>query len=271
MGVWTPSTAVPASKTNGQSDLAAGGFTDKNLSSCASGLSDSFGTPVADAYTSPSRGMSMLQRSFLLAVVAIVVAAALPAAHAQDYNRFLINVGGGMGYPQGDLNSFVNSSGSFVAGGGYNLTRYLGVDTEYFWQDLPVNDRFKQVLREPNVRARQYAWTFNGIARVPIRGKFGAYVIGGIGWYHRSGEATTPSVGVICDPYWSWWYGCVIGTSDIVTKSKSSNAFGENIGVGFTYRWGESQLKVYTEVRYHHASYNNVSTQLVPVTIGIRW
>jgi hypothetical protein len=80
-----------------------------------------------------------------------------------------------------------------------------------------------------------------------------------------------PGVGVICDPYWSWWYGCTIGSTDIVTKSKSSSAFGENIGVGLTYRLGESNFKIYTEVRYHQASYNNVSTQLVPVTLGIRW
>ena len=212
----------------------------------------------------------MHKRTLFLVVITMVVAAALPA-DAQDFNRFLINVGGGMGYPQGDLNSFANSSGSFVAGGGYNFTRYLGADTEYYWQDLPVNDRLKELIKMPNVRARQYAWTFNPIVRVPIGRKFGAYVIGGIGWYFRSGEATTPGIGVICDPYWSWWYGCVIGSTDIVTKSKSSSAFGKNIGVGLTYRLGESPLKLYTEVRYHQASYNNVSTQLVPVVIGIRW
>ena len=78
-------------------------------------------------------------------------------------------------------------------------------------------------------------------------------------------------MGVICGPYWSWWYGCAVGSVDIVTKSRSNSAFGENVGVGFTYRLGESQLKIYTEVRYHQASYNNVSTQLVPVTFGVRW
>lgn len=197
-------------------------------------------------------------------------AAAAPT-YAQDYSRLSINVGGGIGYPQGDLNSFVNSSGNFVAGGGYNFTSYFGVGTEYFWQDMPVSDHFRQLLNNPDVRAQQYAWTFNPIVRVPLGRRVGAYVIGGIGWYHRSGQETTPGVGVICDPYWSWWYGCVLGSVDIVTKSRSSNAFGENIGVGLTYRLGESQFKIYTEVRYHHASYNNVPTKLLPVTVGIRW
>lgn len=136
---------------------------------------------------------------------------------------------------------------------------------------MPINDRFKQLLKTPNVRAQQYAWTFNPIVKVPLGGKFGAYVIGGIGWYHRSGEVTVPAVGVICDPYWSWWYGCTIGSVDIVARSRSSSAFGKNVGVGLSYRLGESQLKIYTEVRYHQASYNNVSTQLIPVTIGVRW
>ena len=94
-------------------------------------------------------------------------------------------------------------------------------------------------------------------------------MIGGIGWYHRSGETTTPGVGVICDPYWSWWYGCAIGSVNIITGSRSANSFGENIGAGITYRLGESHAKLYTEVRYHHASYDSVSTNLIPLTLGI--
>jgi len=71
--------------------------------------------------------------------------------------------------------------------------------------------------------------------------------------------------------YWSWWYGCAIGSVNFVTGSRSANAFGENIGGGLTFRLGESHLKVYTEVRYHHAGYNRVSTSLLPLTFGIRW
>jgi hypothetical protein len=78
-------------------------------------------------------------------------------------------------------------------------------------------------------------------------------------------------VGVICDPYWSWWYGCTIGSVNIITGSRSANAFGENIGGGLTFRLGESHAKIYTEIRYHHASYDKVSTQLLPLTFGIRW
>ena len=224
---------------------------------------------IVEAYTSP---WTVRLGSLFLVVATFIVAAALPAA-AQDFSRIRFNVGGGVGYPQGNLSTFVNSSGNFVAGGGYNFAKYFGVSAEYFWEDMPINDRVLQQLNTTTetVRAQQYALTVNPIVEVPLVRKFGTYVIGGVGWYHRSGQTSVPGVGVICDPYWSWWYGCTITSTDIVTKSRSSNAFGKNIGVGVTYRLGETHLKIYAEVRYHEASYNNVPTKLVPITFGVRW
>jgi opacity protein-like surface antigen len=194
----------------------------------------------------------------------------LTTAQAQDFSKFMFNIGGGVGFPQGDMSSFVNNGGNFVVGGGINLHKYFGVDTEFMWHDLPLNSATLAHLQTPGASARQYAWTFNPIVHFPIGEKFGAYANGGIGWYHRSGETTTPGTAVICDPYWSWWFGCTIGTVDVVTGSASANAFGENIGGGL-YRIGESHAKIYAEIRYHHASYNRVATDLLPLTFGVRW
>jgi len=211
----------------------------------------------------------MCVRVFLIATVVVGV---LASAHAQEeYSKWLFNAGGGIGFPQGDLGSFVNQGGNFVIGGGYNFRKNFGVDSEFMWHDLPINSATKEHLQTPGASARQYAWTFNPIVHFPFGDNFGAYGIGGIGWYHRSGETTTPGVGVICDPYWSWWFGCTIGNVNIITGSRSANAFGENIGGGLTYRLSESNWKIYAEVRYHHASYHKVSTNLLPLTFGIRW
>jgi Outer membrane protein beta-barrel domain len=189
-----------------------------------------------------------------LSLVMALILCALGSSRAQDeeYSKYLFNIGGGISFPQGDLGKFVNDGGNFVVGGGYNFSKHIGVDSEFMWQDLPVNSATKQSLNTLGRRA-------------------GAYVIGGGGWYHRSGETTTPGTAVICDPYWSWWYGCTIGGVQIVTGSRSANAFGGNIGGGFTYRLGESHAKLYAEVRYHYASYNKVSTEILPLTFGIRW
>jgi hypothetical protein len=57
----------------------------------------------------------------------------------------------------------------------------------------------------------------------------------------------------------------------IITGSRSANAFGGNTGGGITYCLVESYAKPYAEVRYHYASYNKVSTEVLPLTFGIRW
>ncbi len=191
-------------------------------------------------------------------------------AWAQD-GRLNFNIGGGIGFPQSDLSAFINDGANFVVGGGYNVNRWVSTNGEFMWQDLPVNSTTKQALQTPGASARQYAVTFDPMVKVPLKHKLGAYAIGGIGWYHRSGETTTPGAGVVCDPYWSWWYGCSIGTVNIVTGSTSANAFGENIGGGLAYRLGESHAKFYAEFRYHHANYHNVATNIIPLTFGIRW
>ena len=161
------------------------------------------------------------------------------AVRAQD-GRWNFNIGGGIGFPTGDLGKFINNGGNFVVGGGYNVNHWLSTNGEFMWQDLPVNSSTKDALQTPGASARQYATTFDPMVHFPLGHKLGAYAIGGIGWYHRSGETTTPGAAVICDPYWSWWYGCTIGEVNIVTGSTSADAFGENIGGGLTYRFGKA-------------------------------
>ncbi len=58
-----------------------------------------------------------MTRSRLFLVIPIVLAMTT-SAHAQDYSKLLFNAGGGIGFPQGDLSSFVNDGGNFVIGGG---------------------------------------------------------------------------------------------------------------------------------------------------------
>ena len=214
----------------------------------------------------------MFCKSLLIAVCLEVL---VFAAYAQDVPRWNFNVGGGIGFPQSNTADFVNNGANFVVGGGPNLTRLLGVDGEFMWHDLPVKQSVITQLGVPAASAREYALTINGILRLPMKGRLGIYGIGGGGWYHRSGEATAPALvpGTVCPPFWDWWGTCISGLwpANVVIASTSSNAFGGNIGGGVTYRLGESGVKFYTEIRYHHASHNQVNTDLLPLTFGVRW
>jgi hypothetical protein len=196
---------------------------------------------------------------------------AISAFSQQAYPKFNFNIGGGVGFPLSTGSTYVDASPNFVIGGGYNFNQKFGLDGEFMWQDLILNDTALAELQTSSASARQYAVTVDPIFRFYQKKRIGAYLIGGGGWYHRSGETTAAGLGVICDPFWSWYYGCGIGEVTIVTGSRSKNAFGFNVGGGLTYRLGEGRFKLYGEARYHHASYSNINTDILPLTFGIRF
>ena len=97
-------------------------------------------------------------------LVAIILGAG-SASQAQDESKALFNVGGGIGFPQGDLSTFINSGGHAVIGAGYAFSRVVGLDTEFMWHALPVNTKTKDFLQTPGASARQYSVTLNPIVR----------------------------------------------------------------------------------------------------------
>ena len=109
--------------------------------------------------------------------------------------------------------------------------------------------------------------------------RYGVYLIGGGGWYYRHAQLTNATVapGTACVPAWEWWgYVCqngLVSTSNILATNGVSSG-GVNGGAGITIRMGggDSNLKFYLEARYHYSPQGGqVSTQIVPVTMGVRW
>jgi len=210
-------------------------------------------------------------RTLLLVVCAMFLCSAMMGQGFSNWNAM---VGGGIGFPQGTSANFANNGANFVVGGGPNIRRYLGLDAEFMWHDLPIKQNVINALGVPNAQARVYSVTLNAIVPIPTHGKIGFYAIGGGGWYHRSGELTAPALvpGTVCDSFLIWLGECVDGLvkGQKVLASASSDAAGGNIGGGVTYRFG-SGLKIFGEVRYHHAGHNKVDTDLLPLTFGLRW
>lgn len=215
-------------------------------------------------------------QNIILAVVllGIIAIGGVLAAQVED-PKYTFNFGAGPGFPQGRISDFTNTGAHIVVGGGMNLSHMIGADAEFMWHDLPPKDEIVALTGAPDGSSRQYSVTGNLILKTPP-GRLGGYAIGGIGWYHRSWELTAPtlSIGTICLPSYVWW-GVVCGNglveSTAILRSGSSNAFGWNGGVGVTFRIGESPAKIYTEVRYHQASQDRITTKILPLTFGVRW
>jgi hypothetical protein len=222
-----------------------------------------------------------MNRTLIAVVVLLFLTGAAQAQQAQvqqtrnDEPKYNFNVAGGFGLPLGRTNDFANLGGNFTIGGGCNINPVFGVSGEIMYQGLPINESVRAQIRVADVSSWLYGFTGNLIMRAPIKGKFGFYGIIGGGLYRRTSQLSRETLvpGTVCVPGWEWWVECVDGLVPIdeVLASESDNVFGGNAGVGITFRPGEGNMKVYTEVRYHYAPTERVTTSVLPITIGVRW
>ena len=132
--------------------------------------------------------------------------------------------------------------------------------------------------------------TFNAVYTAPKgNSKVGGYGLGGLGYYHRTVQLTSPAVGytTFCDPYWYVCYPAAVPIDNILVD-RSSNDFGINFGGGVTF--GGEGVNFYAEIRYHYvwgpevqaqgpvvsggpcqASACSTNAQYLPITFGVRW
>jgi hypothetical protein len=172
-------------------------------------------------------------------VAALMAVSWLSPLHAQDdsqdYLKFNSNIGMPISVPLHPTSQFADVGVGVVYGAGYNFTRRQGVTGEFMWNWL--NPSGQTALQDTGIGGDSNLFSLTGNYRFERRGKrFGTYFIGGAGWYYHA-----------------------------------SGALGGNAGIGFTVRVGEEPYRFYVEPRYHYASNENVTTQLLTVTVGFRY
>jgi Outer membrane protein beta-barrel domain len=193
--------------------------------------------------------------------------------YSQNYT---FNIGAGPGFPLGSTDNFASISYNFVTGGGVSATPHIKLDAEFMFHGIPVQKKIVDHLGLSDVKGRVYALSGNILVGTPIGRGNTVYAIAGGGWYRRTLEAkqTVFQAGTVCSPYWSWWgEECVNGifATDVTVGSRTSSAPGFNFGGGLTCQIGDSPAHIYVEARYHLAYTRNVHTQILPLTIGLRF
>ncbi len=226
---------------------------------------------------SPKAGIGM-------ALIALVWLAPLHAQES-DYGEgghLNTSLGFTLAAPLNPTSKFVNIGWGLTAGAGYNISRRHALIGEVLWDRLYPSAGallpLKLALQTTNINGHGDVFAITGNYRFELRGKLlGTYLIGGGGWYHRkvsiSREIPAGS-SVACTPTFLWWgFSCESGTvtSSQLLASPSSNSWGGNAGIGFTVRVGEPPYRFFVESRYHYAPHKNVKTQLVLITVGIRY
>jgi opacity protein-like surface antigen len=165
-------------------------------------------------------------RKVLLAAVVVLIAAA--PAMAQD-KPVTINLGGGWTFPVSGLNDAFDSGWNGDIGVTFNVSPVLGIQSNHQVHALSFNAVF-------NARSSDS----------PV----GGYFLGGLGYYHRIIQLTSPAVGFasVCDPYWLVCYPTAVEV-DRILGDRSSNDFGINFGGGMTFG---TETQFYFEARYHY-------------------
>jgi opacity protein-like surface antigen len=193
----------------------------------------------------------------------------------RDYRNWTFNAGAGGSLPHGTTNFFVKGGGILAtAGVTRNANKYLGLRADFFWVNLPLRDSALRLASATGARNGVYGLTLDPIINIPVTKKYSGYVLIGPAFYHRTGklDSSTAVPGSACNPFWIWWGACFNSSiplsGDFINSTQ--NEFGFNYGGGVA-RKIRPNLEIYAEGRYLHGNHNNVTTDVRPITIGVRW
>jgi len=218
----------------------------------------------------------------LLAIALVPVQLLQAQDNCGDDCRLNTNLAMIISVPVNPSAQVVGTGWGIVGGVGYNFNQRSAVLGEFMWTRVYPSSGALQplqtALQSRAIEANSDVYALTGNYRFELRGRLlGAYLIGGGGWYYRNTWLSTKvgsGTGNPCTPVWRWFgYSC---TSGVVNPNQppvasTSNALGANGGMGFTARVGEAPYRFYAEARYHYAPTKNMSTQLIVVTLGIRY
>lgn len=185
-------------------------------------------------------------------------------------NKYGFLAGVGLTQPVGNTYHYLTPSYSFQVGAGRNFNKNFSTFLQFDWDNFGFNGRtiyqqtviyqylFNQAIP---VDGSSHAWSFtlDPTYNIYAREGLGAYVVGGVGFYHKVATFTTP---VIVQGY--DYYGFLEQyQANETIDHYSSNAVGVNGGFGLTFKPSRfANEKFYAEARYvfidnqHRPGYN---------------
>jgi hypothetical protein len=229
--------------------------------------------------------------------------------NADGSKKLTFELGGGFTVPVGGTHDYSKLNYKFQVGAGRNFNKTFGVLAQFDWDNfgiqtntlnsllatynsLGASDQSGNPLSQIGGNTHIWSFSINPIINILQSESTGVYVVGGVGFYHKATNITTPSVGTYCDYY----YGCYQYPANASIDKYNSNAPGFSGGLGFTYRGSRfSGVKFFTEARYVYIAnserpyydgtkgtqlsptyfnvfpQNSAKTSYIPVTFGVRF
>jgi Outer membrane protein beta-barrel domain len=227
----------------------------------------------------------VLRSMVLFCIVAVGFVRGLPAQDDEEFgedSHLNTNLGFTITTPLNPTAQLVNVGGGGVAGAGYNINEHHAFVGEFMWNRLGASDAalipIRAALGTRNIDGHGDLFALTGNYRFELRGKkTGIYFIGGGGWYRRNATIDThvpTGTGTSCTQTWLYWgFECSQGivTSNQTVASFTADNLGVNGGGGVTFKVGEPRYRVYIEARYIYVPTKTLHTELIPITVGIRF
>ncbi len=176
---------------------------------------------------------------------------------SEKYDAF---VGGGVGLPLGNSHKYTTASWGFQAGAGRNFNKNFGLNVQFDFdhfglqgsnltQQSFVEDPLNEFGLQGATDGYSHIWslTLDPIYNIKSGEGVGAYVTGGVGFYHKITTFTTPEQITGYD-----YYGYPeTFVANEPFDSYTSNSPGVNGGFGLTYKFSRfANERFYAEVRY---------------------
>jgi hypothetical protein len=220
--------------------------------------------------------------------------------NADGSAKYTFFAGGGFTLPVGGSHNYLTTSYDVQVGAGRNFNKTFGAVVQFDWDNFGFqtatlnrqlaiyNGPFFQ-YGIPQLGGTSHIWSFTvgPVVNFYSSDTFGAYAIGGVGFYHKTANFTTPVPAQACD-----FYGCYVYTANATVDKYTSNAFGVNAGLGLTYKFSRfAGERFYVEARYVYTfnsprpfdygdvnfngvnvfPQNSAKTGFIPVVFGIRF
>jgi hypothetical protein len=192
-------------------------------------------------------------------------------------NNFAIEAGGGFNAPIGNDTPVITWGGNFTVGGGLHFNKRFALLAEYQFMDNKLPGALIADAGAQGGNAHIWSLTLDPVVDLFPKRNNSVYVTGGGGFYRKLTSFTDPEEVEECN------YFCGIGVENVVVGHFSSNQGGLNLGLGLTHRLGgiygdTSKTQLFAEARYLFLNTPGVNqtnglgtTELIPVTLGVRW
>ncbi len=212
-------------------------------------------------------------------------------------NKYTFVAGAGFTLPAGNTHKYNTDSYDFQVGFGRNFNKNVALIAQFDWDNFGLqasnittqsNYYFGATGQGLDGNTHVWSFTLNPVYNIWVSEGLGAYLVGGVGFYHKVTTFTVPTTAYAC------YYYCGYVTENAALDHYTSNAPGFNGGIGFTYkpsrfanekfflearyvfvdnqkRYGltAANQNTYTGFNYYPANSNH--TTYIPVKIGLRF